>query len=268
MLFNTDISQVPFYPSPQGGGDFRLYTDTESGTNATRVRSVAVVRTAVAADTGKGSSGNHISQPPCSLVTNSGRFQCKERQLPLLNTVIVRNTAAVRYRAENTTAINHVFTHQVNGTVCPLTGRSPAIGSCIGKIISVRQNVRTSKRTVDSGLRLRQVRRVHSRAFVCASSHITGVHLSIVQAGVRHNNCVVFRKTGITAVQVIIERRNTPVHAADNPVITNVQVSESTAGNSFPLFLCYGSAKVFPSVDGVVRPSIVIGYRVWQKLIQ
>ena len=56
MLFNTDISQVPFYPSPQGGGDFRL-TDTESGTNAIRVRSAVVVRIAVVEDTGKVSSG-------------------------------------------------------------------------------------------------------------------------------------------------------------------------------------------------------------------
>ena len=55
MLFNTDISQVPFYPSPQGGGDFRL-TDTESWTNANRGRSVVVVRIAVAADNGKESS--------------------------------------------------------------------------------------------------------------------------------------------------------------------------------------------------------------------
>ena len=119
--------------------------------------------------------------------------------------------------------------------------------------------MRTSKRTVDSGLRLRQVRRVHSRAFVCASGHVGSVHLSTVQAGIRHNDCVVFRKTGIAAVQVIVKRRNTPVHAADNPVITNVQVSESTTGNSFPLFLRYGSAKVLPSVDRVVRPGIVIG---------
>lgn len=243
------------YPSPLWGGEFRL-TDTESGTNAKRVRSAAVARIAAGGDKGKVSSGNHISQPPCSPVANSGRFQSKERQLPFLNTVIARNTVAVRYRAENTTSVNHVFTHQVNSTVCPLTSRSSAVGNSVREINSVRQNVRTSKRTVDSRLRLRQVRRVHGRAFVCTSGHAGSVHLSIVQAGIRHNDCVVFCKIGITAVQVIVKRRNTPVHAADNPVITNVQVSESTTGNSFPLFLRYGSAKVLPSVDRVVRPGI------------
>ena len=46
MLFNTDISLVPFYCTPQGGADFRL-TDTESGANAKRERSVAGVRKTV-----------------------------------------------------------------------------------------------------------------------------------------------------------------------------------------------------------------------------
>lgn len=146
MLFNTDISLVPFYCTPQGGADFRL-TDTESGANAKRARSAVIARIPAGAHKSEVSGGNHISQPVIISCNNRSRVEGEQRKLRFFHGIIVhcapRVFLTVTHRRVNRATVNHTLCHKFNFAVKPCTARRCAVRYSIRQINTMTKHMTT-----------------------------------------------------------------------------------------------------------------------------
>ena len=217
------------------GADLRY---TESRANPTRTRSAGAVSITEAAYIGENGIGNYVSQPPCHSITNPARLKGKQRQLTFLHPEICRNCRTVRYRRENTAPIYHVFAHQINLAVYPLTSGRIAIRHGVCQIKPVLTDV-SSESHLNLVLRLFETCFIHISPDVAAyggirltSFLLTGfgiVHLSIVETGVGYNHRMVGVKCLISTAVVIIESGDTPIHTVNHPVVTDIQIGKLTA---------------------------------------
>ena len=104
---------------------------------------------------------------------------------------------------------------------------------------------------------LRQTVLVHIAAHITTLGRVAGIHVVGVQVVARDDDNMVRGASCVTALIPVIKASNKVVHAADLPVIAEVNVLERTSFDSRGLLCGQAAAKVLSAIDHVVSGSIV-----------
>src|SRR5699024_10390487 len=157
------------------GADLRLI-DRESGADTGSDGSAVVGRITVVEDTGEIGSGNYITQPKPRSVGNHVGAESEQRVLTLIHGVGIRQCRTVQLISKYLAAVDVLLSHKLHRGVIPATAGSVTVSRSILQILTMVQNVRFAKRTVDRSLCLCQTFGVHLRTDIRTSGDIRIVH--------------------------------------------------------------------------------------------
>ena len=175
------------------------------------------------------------------MVADHVRAIPEEVQLLAGHAVLAGHGGAVRDGLEEGAAVAHGLTHELDRAVEPRAAARSAVRHGVRQLLAVVQDVIGTEGRDDLVLGLGHVVGVHLGAGIAARGVVGVVHLLVVQNGVRNDDDVVGRALRITGVVEVVEVRDPVVHAADGPVVPDVEVIKRTSIDSRPLFIGHGS---------------------------
>lgn len=155
--------------------------------------------------------------------------------------MLERYSGAVSDRLEEGAAIAHGLTHEFDRAVEPRAAARSVVRHGVRQELAVFQDVIGAEGRDDLALGLGHVVGVHLGAGIAARGAAGVVHLLVVQRGVWNDDDVVGRALCITGAVEVVEVRDPVVHAADGPVVPDVEVIKRTSIDNRPLFRGHGS---------------------------
>ena len=178
--------------------------------------------------------------------------------------VLGRYSGAVRDGLEEGAAVAHGLTHELDRAVEPRAAARSAVRHGVRQVLTVVQDVTGAEGRVDLVLCRGHVVGVHLGANIAARGDVGVVHLLAVQIGVRNDDDVVGRALRITGAVEVVEVRDPVVHAADGPVVPDVEVLERPGADRRRLCRRERVAQVLATVEGVMKTRAVVGEEVSQ----
>ena len=188
----------------------------------------------------------------------------EEVQLLAGHAVLGRYSGAVRDGLEEGAAVAHGLTHELDRAVEPRAAARSAVRHGVRQVLAVVQDVTGAEGRDDLVLGRGHVVGVHLGAGIAARGDVGVVHLLVVQIGVRNDDDVVGRTLRITGAVEVVEVRDPVVHAADGPVVPDVEVLERPGADRCRLCRRERVAQVLATVEGVVKTRAVVGEDVGQ----
>ena len=181
----------------------------------------------------------------------------KERELRFIYGVQIRYGRAIVPYNKNLTAVDILLGHKLDRAVAPTAANGLTVSNVVDKRLTMGQDVVCTKCVADGGFRLRKPLRIHPGANIAAVCGVCVVHNMGVQGCIGDNDSMMGGARSISRLVVIIESGDTPVDAADHPVIADIQVGKRAVCDRRPLFGSHARAQVFAPIGGVMRAGIV-----------